>query len=71
MLQQIRIRKWSLEIGPIKTRKFYRKNIDICNYLYCLNCVESTNFFKMPISDIFNELGILLEKPAHLSDFSY
>jgi len=25
----------------------------------------------MPISDIFNELSILLEKPAHLSDFSY
>lgn len=69
MLQQIRIEKWLLEIDPIKTREFYSKDMDVCNCLYCLNYVESTKLLKTPISDIFNELGILPEKPAHLSDF--
>lgn len=45
------------------------KDIEVCNCLYCKNYVEEFKFLKTSVSDIFNKLGIIPTKPAHLSEF--
>jgi len=63
------IEKWLIEVDIDKTREFYKKDIEVCNCLYCKNYLGATKFFKPTVIDVFKKFGINRVKPAHLSQF--
>lgn len=69
MLQQVRIGKWLIEADVKKSRKFYNKEIELCNCIYCKNYIRACKHLKFSVLDLFNKLGIHPAKPAHLSEF--
>ena len=70
ILQNVKIANWLLEVDTEKTREFYRNDqgADECNCLYCHNFVEAIKSLDTNVLQLFQRLGIRLEKPAHLSD---
>ncbi|GEN89800.1 hypothetical protein MKY30_08150 [Oceanobacillus sp. FSL W8-0428] len=68
-MKQIRLMKWLLEVDLYKTEKFYTKDIEICDCLYCRNFIEASKHFNPAIIEVFTGLGINLSKPSHLSEF--
>lgn len=68
-MQKLRIENWLLEVDLKKTSEFYRKDITICNCLYCQNYIKACTRLDSSILNIFNSLGINPTKPSQLSEF--
>lgn len=70
MLETIRINNWLVEIDVAKTRAFYERGIDVCTCLDCQNFVAACQRLEQPVAHFFQQLGIQVTMPAHLSQFS-
>lgn len=69
MIQQIRIENWLLEVDIDMTQKFYEKEIEVCECLYCRNFIEAIKQLDSSVMTLFSRLGFNLAKPGHLSDY--
>jgi len=70
ILQTVKIANWLLEVDPERTKEFYKnsKAEEVCDCLYCLNFVEASKSLDPAVLQLFQQLGLEPEMPAHLAD---
>jgi len=68
-LVPIKFNNWLLEVDLHKTKEFYRKEVELCNCIYCENYIKVCKQLGKPLMDVFATFGINPTKPSHLSEF--